>query len=168
MSVRRTAALALAAAVLLAGCQDEPEPEFDPTPTESPSKSEPTEEPEAETAKKFVRDWVETYNAFEASGDSSTYASLNKGCSTCNDIQETVEEAYDSGGFLKSDGWQILGTVDGTPPTLTATVEVSPSQYKASAGAGVERADGGRIIVEFRVREIAGAWKLTDLIQRPS
>ena len=40
MSVRRSLALALVAALVLAGCQDEPEPRFDP-PSESSSPSDP-------------------------------------------------------------------------------------------------------------------------------
>ena len=59
MSVRRSAALALIAALVLAGCQDEPEPRFEPTPSHSSSPTDPeTDEPEAQTAQRFIREWV--------------------------------------------------------------------------------------------------------------
>ena len=58
MSVRCTLAAALAAGLLLAGCTDEPEPEFTPTETPSPSASESeTAEPEAQGPEEFIEEW---------------------------------------------------------------------------------------------------------------
>ena len=168
MSVRRSIVLGFAVAVLLAGCQGDPEPKVEPTPSESSSETSPSNEPQPQTAEQFVRAWVETYNDFEASGDATAFTALNKDCSTCDDIEHTVESAYASGGFLKSRGWQILGNVSGAPPTLTAVIDVPPSRYKPSADADVERSQGGRITVEFRVRKLGGGWRVTDLIQRPA
>jgi hypothetical protein len=168
MSVRRSMVLGFAVAVLLAGCQGDPEPKVDPTPSGSSSETSPSDQPQPQTARQFVRAWVDTYNDFEASGDATAFAALNKDCSTCDDIQQTVESAYASGGFLKSQGWQILGNVSGAPPTLTAVIDVSPSRFKPSADGDVERSQGGRITVEFRVRKHNDGWRVTDLIQRPA
>lgn len=56
MSVRRHAAALLAAALLLAGCSDDPEPRFEPTETPSPTESSSAAEPEAQTPEEFIRE----------------------------------------------------------------------------------------------------------------
>ncbi len=59
MGVRRTLAALVGAALLLAGCTDEPTPRFDPTPSPSPTESETTAEPEAQSPEEFIREWVD-------------------------------------------------------------------------------------------------------------
>ncbi len=101
MSVRRSLALALVAALVLAGCQDEPEPRFDP-PSESSSPSDPatSDEPEAQTAEEFIREWVEL-------GQRNAEHRRNRGvpgrfarlCSHASRTRAALTSIYNSGRF---------------------------------------------------------------------
>lgn len=173
MSVRRTAAALIGAALLLAGCSDDPEPRFEPTPSPSPTESKTTTEPEAQTPEEFIREWVETYNAFEDTGDATDLAALGAGCGTCADIIEVVASAYADGGFVRSEGWAFEGPLrerysSPLAAGLEATVQVAPSRYKATADSDVERGTGGPVLMEFDLRRVKGAWRMADLTRSSS
>lgn len=168
MSVRRTVAALVGAALLLAGCTDEPEPRFEPTDSPSPSESETSAEPEAQTPEEFIREWVATYNKFEGTGDASELEELNSSCGTCADIIEVVASAYEHGGYLKSEGWGVRGSLEvlysrQNATGFRATVDVAPSRYKASADSDIQRGTGGPVTMEFDLRRVDGAWRMADL-----
>ncbi|MGH3345436.1 MAG: hypothetical protein ACRDO4_00515 [Nocardioides sp.] len=163
MFVRRTAVLAVAAAVLLAGCQDEPEPRFEPTPTESPSESDPSEEPEAQTAEEFIRAWVALDAAMQQTGESSAYLGASANCTPCTDFAMRVEKVYAAGGEIRTDGWRVVSIQELQPGRTFRMVAVSsPQVVIAEAGAQEQRYEGGRGTYDIALRRVGDSWKVID------
>ena len=143
MSVRRSAALALAAALVLAGCQDEPEPRFEPTPSASSSPTDPetSEEPQAQTAEEFIEEWVDLHTEMQNTGETDAFLEASSGCRPCNKFADRIGAIYAAGGFVKTDGWTVDRTQCVGPAQQTrcdADVRSSPTEYRDDATSEVE------------------------------
>ena len=110
MSVRRSAAPALVAVLVavlvLAGCQDEPEPRFEPTPSDSSSPTDPetSEEPQAQTAEEFIDEWFDLAVEIQNTGDSEPLLEVSEGCRPCKSLITSVEAIYADGGSVRDPG----------------------------------------------------------------
>ena len=175
MLVRRALALALVVPLLLAGCsEDEPEPKMpDPPPTSlepSPSPTE-TETPEVESAEDFIRRWVAADREMQNTGEIGDYAELSSKCETCMAVAERVEGIYSAGGFVRTDGLQVLRLTDqssaGGRRILDVTVRSTPTVLKESAGADEQRLSGGTLTYRMRLTRRA-PWSLVELTQLAS
>ncbi|QBR93743.1 hypothetical protein [Nocardioides euryhalodurans] len=171
---RRLIAAAITGVLLLAGCQDEPQPRFaDPPDSPSPSESETSAVPEAQSPEEVLDAWLATYTEFESTGEPQALRSLSQACATCEEVIRIVVTAHDRGGYLRSDGWSIKGSpsVIYERPRATglrAEVEVSPSRYKATANSPVERGTGGVITMEFDLERTNEGWLVSDFTRLPS
>ncbi len=105
MSVRRTVAALLGAALLLAGCSDDPEPRFQPTDSPSPTESESSAEPEAQTPEEFIREWFELNTEMQNTGETEAFLETS---ARLQSLQQTWldewSEFYADGGFIRIDG----------------------------------------------------------------
>lgn len=148
MSVRRHAAALLAAALLLAGCSDDPEPRFQPTETPSPTESSSTAEPEAQSPEEFVREWFELSFQMQNSGETEAFRAASKDCATCNDIADRVDDIYGAGGMIRLASQEILkmelGARSRTIKQYEVHVLTSPTLYREAEGTKPERYEGGR------------------------
>ncbi len=166
MSVRRSAALVLAAAVLLAGCQDEPEPEFDPTPTESPSESESSEAPEAQTAEEFIEKWVGLQRDMQNTGETASFLAASPGCRSCRETANLIEEYYANGGFVRTEGRAILDISQLKEDRVyDVRVRSAPTEYKRREGGPVETFPGGVTTYRVTLKKFDGEWRLTDEVE---
>ena len=169
MSVRRTVAALAVAALLLAGCSDDPEPRFDP-PSESPSptESETTAEPEAQTPEEFIREWFELNTEMQNSGETDAFLEASPNCKPCRDLADQVEQFYNAGGFIRVGG-QDVTTVDALAGSeYSVTVDAAPTEYKESASAKVAMLPGGPNEYRMFLRRNGGSWVMTQYLDTPS
>jgi hypothetical protein len=167
MSVRRTAALALAA-VLLAGCQDEPEPEFDPTSSESASESESSEDPEAQTAEEFIEEWFRLAVDFQNTGDSVALAAVSPGCRPCNDLIASVEAIYRAGGHVRIEEMDVTSVRPIGKGEYAATVEASKTRVRESSDAPTQTIPGNTNDYRIFLTRADDAWNMANYQDTPS
>ncbi|WP_206051758.1 DUF6318 family protein, partial [Nocardioides ferulae] len=74
------------------------------TPSGEPSEETPTPGP-VET----VRAWIDARNRAMASGDTSAVEALTlRGCESCYGLIDPIKDAYDAGGYFRTEGWRVV------------------------------------------------------------
>jgi hypothetical protein len=135
--------------------EDDPEPILAPTPTASPTPSSTaTETGPSETPEEFIRRWVELSNEMQVTGETEEYLAISSGCRPCNLVANDVEEIHGAGGFVRTDGWEILKFIRSSGPAKR------PSE--------VETLPGGRLIERFHLERMDSSWTMINLSQVPS
>ena len=180
MHVRR----ALALAVLLAttvGCTSEmsspdgsAEPRSSPVPSTAGSPSSQGggqgEVDSPEKPSDYIRRWVEASNEMQTSGDTGAYLRLSGRCPACKRVAERVDSIFDSGGFLRTEGWRILRinrrTLGPGMQVLDVRVDSAPTVIRSGESAR-ERYPGGVLTYRFRLTSRA-PWSIVRLTQLPS
>lgn len=124
------AALVMSSALLLVGCEDEPEPTFEPTPSEATSSETATEPTDAETtdagpveptlpdeakeptkagAEAFVEYYWEVVSYAQKSGDVASLKELQtEYCEVCVGGTEAIERIYERGGHIEGGTYDLL------------------------------------------------------------
>ncbi|HSE10292.1 MAG TPA: DUF6318 family protein [Nocardioidaceae bacterium] len=170
------------AAVLLAGCQSNPEPPpFEsasdaatPTATASPADAAPTLPPEAKgtseaSAKAFVRHYFDTLNYAMNSGQTKHLRSLaTRECESCGAISNNIDRTYEVGGHIKSRGW-LLQSIALVPrqsserPILDLGVLMTAEEVTSESGAEPELFTGGRQPMTIYLVRLGGQWRVARL-----
>lgn len=168
--MRRRLIAVLLLPLLAAGCGGHPvqPPPFTPS-TSAPSSPATSASPHAETAEDFIRRWVEVSNRMQNTGDTGEYRGLVDGCKACISVAADIERIYAAGGFVRTDGWEILslGGASGpsNKPTVVFIVESHPTQYRPHAGAPIQRFPGGETKHEISLVKRGLSWEVTDLVE---
>lgn len=181
-TVRRRAVLGALAlgAVVLSGCQANPEPppidtaSSSPSPSPSPTDAAPTLPAEAQgtsekAAKAFVRHFFETLNHAMNSGDTESLRDLASAeCESCAAIVENIDATYAAGGRIESRGWlvQSVSVVPGQPktsPILDVGVLMSRERVLERSGAEPESFEGGKQPMTMYLLHTAGQWRVSRL-----
>lgn len=173
MSVRRSAALLLVAPLLLAGCQDEPEPQFEPTPTESSSPTDPesSEQPVAQTAEEFIDEWFRLGTEMQNTGETAPFRSVSRGCEPCDSFADDVERVYAAGGFIRIDAERVIYTelLPGRPgnrPEYLVRVRSTPTTYKEGESSEQGSFPGGVNTYELTLALRSGEWVTANYLDR--
>ncbi|MCL3863100.1 DUF6318 family protein [Actinotalea sp. K2] len=181
----RATGAAVAVALLLAGCAQEPRPQptfatLDPLPTPSPTPTvEPVTKPERPAemdrtdevgAAAAAEYFLELYQYVLATGDFSEWGLVaNPGCDFCSSVQGWVEPLYSSGGRYEG-GRMSLSSPKATsadPATGTHTVALLFEQAsgreldQTGTEIGTGSASSGMIRVEVFIAEIG--WVLVEV-----
>lgn len=163
MSRRRMVALALATAVLLSGCQDEPEPRFeDPTESPTPSESQSSDPPEKQSAEEFIREWVQLDAEMQNTGNTAEYLQVSSKCSSCRDFAQRVSTVYEAGGHIETDGWHVQSIRPVGGSRYRMVVNSSPTTVVEHKGADAKQFEGGRATYELAIRRRSQTWQVTD------
>jgi hypothetical protein len=177
---RHLAYAAGAAALALAGCGgDDPTPQVaDPTSSASVSASpsataavekEAWERKTDDGAVAFVEHWLEVMNEAENSGETDEFRSLGtEDCQTCGRIATYTDRLYASGGYSRSDGWDVLSASDPRPgpdkTTLVAVnVRTSRQELKENATAEVRTNKPSEVTLTAYARWTGSAWTMTEV-----
>ena len=166
--------LALVAAVLLAGCQDDPAVKrADPTPSPSATSTSasPTESASAEpeTAEAFIRRWSDASVAMQNTGNTSRYRSLTSGCKTCAKFADIVEKYYGADGYIRLPGQRITAIEEQLTGTERSVYDVSidpePTEYLERAGGEPKNLRGDPIVLRVTLLRSDSTWLFVDYEQ---
>lgn len=166
MSVRRTVAALVGAALLLAGCSGDPEPRFEPPDSPSPSESETSAEPEAQTPEEFIREWFRVGTEMQNTGDTAAFRSLSKDCKPCASFADDVEDVYRAGGYISIESERLLDVKQLASGDYVVKVRSSPTEFRESSDAQVDSFPGGVNTYQVALTERDGSWLLADYLDR--
>jgi hypothetical protein len=171
MSVRRSIVLGFAIALLLAGCQGEPEPRVEPTSSESSSAIDPSEQPEPQTAEEFIDEWFRLGTEMQNTGSTEEFRAASHNCRPCDEFAESVEQIYRAGGFIQIDSEEVVSTqpLRGRPanrPEFVVKVRASPTSYKESSTAENTSLPGGLNTYEVSLVKRPQGWAISTYLDR--
>jgi hypothetical protein len=171
---RWMAAAVCVSLLAVGGCSDdEPEPNFAPSSSPSPTRSS-SPAPEAWEVKSedgavaFARHWVDVFNDAQESGETSTLRAISTdSCVSCDGFAGQLEDLYNGGGTLDSDGWAVVHSVPTADvPNNEAIVALrinrSPQVIQQADGKE-QRFAGGRATYSARLVWRANAWLMNEL-----
>ncbi|WP_435771855.1 DUF6318 family protein [Nocardioides sp. SYSU DS0651] len=170
MRIPRALTLALAAALVLAGCADdgepaEPESTWTPTSTpEAPSTSPAaadslTDPPKDETPRQFIRRWVALGNHIQRTGDPAPYLAVaGPDCTSCRDFAKQVKQIYDNGGSIETEGERIVSITREADYQWVITTRSGPTRYRESTDGPLLRLPGGKSRSRLYITKVRGQW----------
>jgi hypothetical protein len=174
--VRRWVATAVAVALLVAGCSDDPEPKFEPSP--SPSQSESAAEPSEPMAWEvksekgavaFAKHWIDVFNDAAATGETDELTAMTgPNCQTCKNFVGLIEDIYREDGQYNSDGWSVVhtSTANGLP-AAKASVAMrvrQPAERITRPGRPVETHEPATVTYSAGLEWKDGEWKMDRLL----
>lgn len=165
----RAAATALVASLALSACNGGDDP-ADPTSTwtpsgtiDAPSTSPPTasltEAPEDETARQFIRRWVELGNQMQATGDTSAFLAVaGPDCDSCQKFADQISAIYGDGGYIQGGTERILSLKPDSRTQWVVTIDSVPTKYVERDGAKPKTLPGGKYKSRLYLAHINGRW----------
>ena len=177
MSVRRCVVVLVTVLLLSACSADDPDPVADPSstvssssPSSEPSPSvapEPSEEPES--AAEFIRRWFFEYVAMQASGESNVFREMSRGCAECAAMAGRFEAIYSAGGSVQGGEVTVtdirrIGRL-GKSETWIAEFDANPTSFRESAGAAIQKLEGGHAGFRFVLKASRGVFRIGELYQ---
>jgi hypothetical protein len=157
----------------LSGCSDDSSSSADPatpSPTASSSSADPSPTEDAETPEEFVRRWVEADTKMTHTGETGTYRAMSKGCKGCQDYADQIEQIYADGGYVETEGWNILRARTAGPTNqgifeVRITVDAAPTKYVEKEGGPVRTLPGGRVDYIIYVTEVGDSFVTSDFAE---
>jgi hypothetical protein len=173
--VRRWVAVAVVLPVLAAGCSDDPEPRFEPSPSPTESTSSAAPEPKAWEVKSeagavaFAKHWIDVFNEATRSGDAGEVrAASTETCGTCSRFADGIDDLYQGGGSIESQGWKVVQAVPTSSmviskPRIALRIRQSPQRVTQKNGE-VRSFPGGRETFSARLVWTDSQWLMNDLV----
>lgn len=150
---------------------DGPEPSPSPSASAtSPSTSDTgSPAPVAETPEEFIRRWIDVQTEMQNTGDTAEFRKLSKGCKPCSESADRIDQIYEAGGHVTTDGWTPTSftNVGSVGRRVVARVEIenAPTELIESAGAEVQTLRAGQGVIEFTLRESVPSFVVVSLIE---
>ncbi len=163
----RTAAVPVVLLLSLTACGGDDEPPADEGDVPAFADNEGTA-----GAEQFLGFWTDTLNEATATGDTEQLKSLSADeCTTCDDFAEQLDQIYEAGGRVESDGWEIEKAVPEAGATdnevgLLVTFSVSPQTVYQTEDAEAQEFEGGNQGFRFHLVREQGEWQVHDLSPR--
>lgn len=168
MSVRRTVAALLGAALLLAGCSDDPEPRFQPTNSPSPSESATSADPEAQTPEEFIREWFELNTEMQNSGETEAFLAVSRNCKPCRGLASRVAGIYQAGGSVRLDRQDVTAVKPVSSAAsleqFDVTIKASPTLVRETRGSEIQRMPGGPNVYRVTLVQNETLWTMQNLL----
>jgi hypothetical protein len=159
---------ALLLPALLAGCGDDSSV-ADPPVQSAPPSIATSDPPAHESADHFIRRWAGVEKQMQNTGVTERYLALSKNCRACMTLAHLVSSYYADGGFIHWGGWDILSikrypsSTDGV--SFAVHSNSSPTRYKSSANAKVQRLAGGSITYVLKLAPVDSSFLVTSKAQ---
>ncbi|GAA4805850.1 DUF6318 family protein [Nocardioides caeni] len=166
MRSTRLAVALTALTLLLLGCTDDDVGPGEATSTWTPSgtietaptaaeSSDPDAAPANETARQFIRRWVELGNQMQATGETDAFLAVaGPDCDACHEFATKVEQIYTAGGSITGGQELILRLEPESHTQWLVTTEASPTTYTDDVSASPSTLPGGRF--QSRVHLVRG------------
>mgnify|MGYP001235094118 CR=1 FL=1 len=155
---------ACALALALTGCSGgDPEPKMAPTQSVASTPSgEPSDELSLD-AVETVRAWVEARNRALADGDTTEVEALTlRHCKSCYGLIDPIREAYEAGGYFRTDGWRVVrateDAISENRSRVNAAVSIAGGETLTAAGEEPVTYGPDKRIVVFKLSRSGGAW----------
>jgi len=177
MSRTRWVLATLLAACLLGACSDDdPEPSIaDPTPS-TPSSTTAVSAPTtgspaapSVTSRDTVEAWLEAWTVAMNTGDTSAVKELStEACESCQRLIAKVDEVYGKGGHYKTKGWSAIrvseapDSVETTPSYVMQVIQAKRTLYNAD-GQSVDTAPRTTQPMRMTFDLVSDRWLLTRL-----
>ncbi|WP_157417086.1 hypothetical protein [Nocardioides sp. Iso805N] len=169
--MRRSPLLLVSLAILLTGCgggtqdiADGPSPAASPTTSmpATPSTSATIATPPAhESAKQFIRRWIQVNTEAQRTGDLTALDSLNEpGCESCKSFARAVTRIYAAGGTIEAADTEILSIARHPDGQYYTRERVPPSRYRESARAKWTKFTGGTDTQIYLVARVGDLWRM--------
>ena len=164
-------ALAVAGALLLAGCSGDPEPTPklpDPTPSSSSPTATESETPEAESAEEFIRRWSDELQKMQASGETEAFRKLGPNCESCIAAADRVDEVYGANGRIEWDGWKILSIepIGKSETEFRAEMDSAPTRIRETRRGKWQTLKGGRVTRILELQRVGDEWLMARTAQQ--
>lgn len=165
----RAAATALVASLALSACNGADDP-ADPTsiwtppstidaPSTSPPTASLTEAPEDETARQFIRRWVELGNQMQATGETAAFLAVaGPDCDSCQKFADQIAQIYKGGGSVHGGAERITEMRRESTSQWVITREATASNYTETSNGPTKTFPGGRYHSRVIVTEVEGKW----------
>lgn len=158
-----------------------PGPDASEAASSGPGQVGSTEVPEVATAPTtkgaaaFVEHWAQALTRASNTGDTDPWRELNEAdCDACANLAEGIDDLYEAGGSLTSEGWQVLdvsvrlrpagssvGEVTGA--TVRLEVDRTPEAVRQDAGSQAEVFRGGRQRYLVHLVRVEDHWSVRTL-----
>lgn len=170
--MRRYLATVAAVALLgVSGCDDEPDgppplevtPNSEDTETSQTESSDPPVDPTTETAREFLRRWVEVGNEAVRTGDTAILEEITTSeCRSCADLLNSIHDVYHAGGFIRSRGERVTSIESHYGRTeWNVGVRAFPTRYRESASAPIKRLPPGSFRYRVQLEKDASGWRVS-------
>ena len=174
---RLLVALCCSLSLWLSGCSDSSSSSADPPSpapmiTESTAEPSPTATPTPDGPIEFAKGWVALLQELNATGNPTQLLRASHGCTGCEEVAHNIEAIYDAGGWIQSDGYDVVDPVrvirkTDHATTLRLTIAVGASRYKKSAEAPLEATDAAESPFECVVGRVGSKLKMLDFYRIP-
>jgi hypothetical protein len=168
MSVRRSIVLGFVVAVLLAGCQGDPEPKVEPTPSESSSETSPSKDPQPQTAEEFIDEWFDLAVEFQNTGESEALAAVSQDCRPCQSLIDRVERIYKAGGQVRIERMAVTSVRPIAQHEYAATVKASQTRVRESANGSTQTIPGNTNEYRVFLTRAGDGWNMSNYHDTPS
>ena len=162
---------AVVAALLLSACNggDDDPPDaastwtpsgtIEETQSPTPSTNPLTEAPANETAKQFLKRWVELSNQMQMTGETDAYlAVVGPDCDSCRKFAVQVSDIYDKGGTIDGGQERIVEMKSESRTQWVVTSDTTPTTYVEKAGGSPTSLPGGRTKSRVWLAHVDGHW----------
>lgn len=165
----RAAATALVASLALSACNGGDDP-ADPTsiwtpsgtidaPSTSPPTDSLTEAPKNETARQFIRRWVELGNQMQATGETAAFLAVaGPDCKSCQEFAGQIAQIYQSGGSVQGGAERITEIRRESTNQWLITRDATASDYTETSDGPTKSFPGGRYHSRVILTEVKGKW----------
>lgn len=170
---RSTLAAATAAvALLLVGCTDEgSDPPTATSPTTATTEPSPTDDtstdltvaPANETARQFIRRWVELNDQMQLTGDTTSFLHVSgHDCRSCRQLSAEVDRIYGEGGAIAVGATGVLAMHHDGEDQWTVRLDGPPVSVTDAAGATTRAFEGGPYELVMYILKVDGRWIVAD------
>lgn len=147
------------------GGDDPDDPKSSGTPSEptsapsTPTTDPLTEAPKGETARQFIRRWVELGNEMQATGNTEAFLAVTgPDCDSCKKFANQMSQIYRNGGAVRGGRERLSDMKRETGAVWVVRRVAEPSEYTESTDGELKKFPGGDYRSRIILARVDGKW----------